>query len=155
MKPNASERGSLVTPLAEDHAAFRTMVRDIKSELDRLQCDPRSRISGAILLDRLCQMRERLKHHYEDEERLWNRHNSAPLDSSTIRWMGVVAAQHRESEQRLEWLVDALERCLTSDDGVPPSCEASTRALLTDLANDEMCEARLFQRAIFEDLDSV
>jgi hypothetical protein len=155
MNAQASEWRGLVAPIEENHAAFRNMVREIKCELDRLQCDPRSRVSGAILLDRLCQMRERLKQHYEDEERLWNRRNGAPLDASTIRWMGAIAAQHRESEQRLEWLVDALERCLTSDDGVLPSCEASTRALLTDVANDEMCEARLFQRAIFEDLESV
>jgi hypothetical protein len=155
MSAKVSDRGTLVAPIEEHHAAFRSMLRDIKSELDRLQCDPRSRVSGAILLDRLCQMRERLRHHYEDEERLWNRRNNAPLDASTIRWMGVIAAQHRESEQRLEWLVDALERCLTSDDGIPAACEASTRALLSDLANNELCEARLFQRAIFEDLESV
>lgn len=155
MNVKQSERGSLVAPIAEHHAAFRSMVRDIKAELDRLQCDPRSRICGAILLDRLCQMRERLKRHFEDEERMWNRRRDGLLDPSTRRWMGVVAAQHRESEERLEWLVDALARCLTSDGSVPPDCDASTRALLTDLTNHEMCEARLFQRAIFEDLDCV
>lgn len=153
MKARLSERGPLIAPIAEHYAAFRSMVRDIRAELDRLRCNPRSRIGGVILLDRLCQMRERLKHHFEDEERLWNKRRDGVLDASTRRWMDLVAAQHRESEARLEWLVDALERCLTSDGCVPADCDASTRALLAELTNNEMCDARLFQRAIFEDLD--
>ena len=36
MNLKASERGTLVAPIAEHHAAFQHMVRDIKSELDRL-----------------------------------------------------------------------------------------------------------------------
>lgn len=149
------ESGRLVAPIAEEHAAFRSMVRDIKADLDRLQSDPRSRVCGAVLLDRLCHMRERLKHHYEDEELAWRRRCERGMDATTQRWIRSVTDQHRRSEVELEQVIDDLGRSLSTDAFVPSPCNASVRALVTELVRLEWSDDRLFQRAIFEDLDGV
>lgn len=142
------------SPLAGEHAAFRVMVREIKTELDRLQCDPGSRECQILLFGLVQSMRERLKRHFESEEGEWNQ-RAPTFDASTRRWVHLLSDQHREMGKELDLVHTELEQCLGSGQPVPPPCDERVRALLRDLATHELSEDRVFQRSIFEELDGV
>jgi hypothetical protein len=130
------------------------MVREIKTELDRLQCDPGSRECQILLFGLVQAMRERLKRHFESEERAWNQHAPA-FDASTKRWVHLLSDQHREMEKQIDLVHVQLEQCLGSGESVPPPCDERARALLRDLTTHELSEDRVFQRSIFEELDGL
>ncbi len=141
-------------PLTADHAAFQVMVREMKTDLDRLQCDPSSRECVLQVFGRSESMRERLTRHFAREEAAWSRREAA-FDASTRRWVRLLVEQHRAMEAQLDFVCAQLRASLETETAVAAACDEALRALLRDLTTHELSEDRLFQRSIFEDLDGV
>lgn len=142
-----SDRSTII----QDHDALRAMVCDVKAGLDRLQCDPGGPEPAFAMRNALNQMRQRLERHFAREEAGWS--IAAGRDPSTERWVRSLTEQHRDFEARMRDMLGELDRCLGESTAISPGCDASIRALLTDLTAHELSEDRLLQRAIFEELD--
>lgn len=137
--------------IASDHQALGAMVREVKADLDRLQCDPCGRQPAFALRNTLHQMHQRLERHFAHEEAGWS--STKDRDPSSERWVRTLTKQHRDFESRMRDILDELDRDLKAGGPLSVECNAAMRAVLTDLTAHELSEDRLLQRAIFEGLE--
>ena len=150
---DAQEPPCTIDPrLEEEHAVFKSAVREIQAELDRAH-DSRDIDGGRdVLLALLSRLRSLLLGHFSREEKGWSQLDASRSTPSTQRWIETLVREHRDYLKRIGELTSTLEAALLSRAPLAAEFDGELSALLGDLMRHELSEARLMQRSIFEGL---
>jgi hypothetical protein len=136
--------------LEEEHAVFKSAVREIQAELDRAH-DSRDIEGGRdTLLALLSRLRSLLLGHFSREEKGWSQLDASRSTPSTRRWIETLVREHHDYLKRIGELTSTLEAAHASREPLAAGFDGELSALLGDLLRHELSEARLMQRSVFE-----
>jgi hemerythrin-like domain-containing protein len=136
--------------IAEEHGALREAARRIRALLEGGPCACRTKNCVDCLREGTNALAERLRTHFTAEEVSWRSADDRGRDRATRNWIDRLVREHAQIRERMDVLVAELEETRRRQVSAAAALRSRLHALLDDLVEHELSEARLFQRSRFE-----
>jgi len=146
-----SKRKGLAERIAEEHAAIRGALEEIRAEVDRLRAEAGPEHGAGRLPALLRDFDQHLRRHFELEEEGGFFGEWTGLDPGKHRRVERLLAQHRSLERGVSALVDGASRAEARRAPLSEAFVSGLRKLLADLLRHEKAENELAQELALQD----